>query len=74
MRGMTTKLYEVWFSRGGGLHLGPKFLRLEDARRFVKSHAREASHAVRGPDGHWDMILPRQDPMQGISDHRSAFR
>jgi hypothetical protein len=70
---MSTKLYEVWFSRGGGLHLGPKFLRLADAQRFVKSHAREASYAVRAPDGHWEMIMARQEAMSN-RDHRAAFR
>lgn len=52
-------LYEIWFSRGTGIQPGPKFKLLQDARRYVADHAREASHAIRGPDGHWEPIQAR---------------
>jgi len=56
---MRTSLYEVWFSSGRGIHVGPRFKLLQDALRYVETHASEASHAVRGPDGSWKLIEPR---------------
>ncbi len=56
---MRTHLYEVWLSSGRGIHVGPKFKLLQDAVRYVQTHAAEASHAVRAPDGSWKLIERR---------------
>ena len=56
---MRTHLYEVWLSSGRGIHVGPKFKLLQDAIRYVETHAAEASHAVRAPDGSWKLIERR---------------
>ena len=56
---MRTRLYEVWLSSGTGLHVGPKFKLLQDAVRYVESHAAEASYAVRAPNGTWELIERR---------------
>lgn len=53
-------LFEVWLSSGEGMYPGPKFRLLDDARRYVHEHRREASAAVKAPDGHWAVILPRR--------------
>jgi len=60
-------LYEVWMSSGEGMYPGPKFRLLDDARRYVQEHRREASVAVRAPDGHWAVILPRHRMARGTS-------
>jgi hypothetical protein len=60
MQTLHAKLYEVWFSRGSGFQVGPKFRLFEDARRYVEDHVRDASYAVRNPDGRWEMIVRRQ--------------
>ncbi|MCX5744800.1 MAG: hypothetical protein NT062_20120 [Proteobacteria bacterium] len=52
-------LYEVWFSQGTGLHVGPKFKLLEDALRYVAAHHDEASFAIRAPDRTWELIERR---------------
>ena len=56
---MHTPLYEVWCSSGHGIHVGPRFKLLQDAIRYVATHAQEASHAVRAPNGTWKLIEPR---------------
>ncbi|MBL0217931.1 MAG: hypothetical protein IPQ07_29135 [Myxococcales bacterium] len=53
-------VYEVFVSTGMGIHVGPKFRLLDDARRYVELHAHEASHAVRGPHGDWELVEPRR--------------
>lgn len=52
-------LYEVWFSRGTGLVLGPKFRRLDDAKRYVEDHRDLGSMAIRAPNGRWEVIVTR---------------
>jgi hypothetical protein len=42
------------------MYPGPKFRRIEDARRYVAEHSREASAALKAPDGHWIEIMPRR--------------
>lgn len=56
---MRTALYEVWFSTGEGTHKGPRFKRIEDARRYVFSHLQEASFAIRNPAGEWELVEAR---------------
>jgi hypothetical protein len=56
---LQTPLYEVWMSHGDGIVLGPRFRRFEDARRYVLEHRKDASMAVRSPDGSWALIAPR---------------
>jgi len=60
-----TGLYEIWMSRGHGLYPGPKFRYLDDARRYVEDHRGEASLAVKGPDGEWEMIVARRRMARG---------
>jgi hypothetical protein len=48
-------LYEVWISRGTGTTVGPRFRRLDDARRYVRDHHGEASFAIRTPDDRWEV-------------------
>jgi hypothetical protein len=54
-----TPLFEVWSSSGFGLIPGPRFRRLEDARRYVAAHKTEASFAIRSPEGTWESIVSR---------------
>lgn len=46
-------MYEIWWSKGQGTEIGPKFKSLEDALNYVYSHEGEASFAVRMPDRSW---------------------
>ncbi len=57
-------LYEVWFSTGNGLHLGPRFRLGNDAERYVQQHLGEASFAVRAPDGHWTILAANRTERQ----------
>lgn len=56
---MHNRLYEVWWSRGTGFQAGPRFRVLNDAVRYVAGHIDEASHAIRNPEGKWEMIVSR---------------
>jgi hypothetical protein len=60
---MRNRLFEVWLSHGEGIHVGPKFRLLADARRYIASHLDEASYAVRNPDGKWEMVVARGGPL-----------
>lgn len=56
-------MYEVWWSDGHGIQLGPRFRFLKDALSYTRAHT-EISVAIRQPDGTWhkwetgDRILP----------------
>jgi hypothetical protein len=52
-------LYEVWFSRGDGLRRGPRFRQRADAERYMYTRQDEASFALRGPDGRWELVTSR---------------
>jgi len=59
---MGDQLYEVWFSQGDGLRRGPRFRLLHDAEIYVAQHRREATFAVKGPDGHWTTFARGRSP------------
>lgn len=61
---MKTELYEVWFSSGHGIHLGPRFRFIEDAVRYVYNHLQEASFAIRNPAGEWELVKRRHAPVR----------
>lgn len=62
MRMPSIPLYEIWFSTGSGMQPGPKFRSEQDALRYVEQHARDASYAIRCPDGHWEVKSRRMRP------------